>query len=104
MHAQSLVGSATQAQGRSTCIACTHPRALPAAKDPNPQSTLVVDSSSAEWLAGWAERQASLAAPHVRTPVMQHPHAQPLALKAFAEKQGRLQASIGAGWTLVGQP
>ncbi|KAL4419953.1 hypothetical protein ABPG75_007051 [Micractinium tetrahymenae] len=55
------------------------------------KGTVVVDGSGAGWLAGWAERRAALAAPHVRTPVMQHPHAQPLALQAFAEKRGRLQ-------------
>ena len=43
------------------------------------------------WLGGWSQRCAALGAPHVRTPVMQHPHAEPLALQAFADKRGRQQ-------------
>ncbi len=68
------------------------------------QGTIVVDASGSEWLAGWAERRAALAAPHVRTPVMQHPHAQPLALKSFAEKQGRLQVSKRMSWPTLVRP
>ncbi len=54
------------------------------------QNTVVIDPSGA-WLAGWEARQERLAAPHVRTPNTQHPHASPLALADFAVKHGRQQ-------------
>lgn len=58
------------------------------------QGTVVVDSRGA-WLAGWTDRCGRLAAPHVRTPVTQHPHASPLALQAYAEKHGRQEVRSG---------
>lgn len=54
------------------------------------QNTVVVDPSGA-WLTGWEARHERLAAPHVRTPNTQHPHASPLALPDFAVKHERQQ-------------
>ena len=67
------------------------------------QGTVVVDSRGA-WLAGWTDRCERLAAPHVRTPVTQHPHASPLALQDFVEKHGRQEVrggreSMQRAWT-----
>ncbi|KAL4857085.1 Pre-mRNA-processing protein 40A [Chlorella vulgaris] len=57
------------------------------------QDTVVVDRSGG-WLHDWTARQNRLAAPLLRTPVQQHPHAAPLALQAYVEKHGRQQELV----------
>ncbi|PRW33610.1 FAD-dependent oxidoreductase [Chlorella sorokiniana] len=57
------------------------------------QGMVVVDPSGA-WLTGWEARRARLAAPHMRTPNTQHPHASPLALMDFAVKHDRQQELV----------
>ena len=54
---------------------------------------MVIDPSGA-WLTSWAARAARLAAPHMRAPATQHPHASPGALQAWAERQGRQQELV----------
>jgi hypothetical protein len=57
------------------------------------QDTVVVDRGGG-WLHDWTARQNRLAAPLLRTPVQQHPHAAPLALQAYVEKHGRQQELV----------
>ena len=57
------------------------------------QNTVVIDPAGA-WLTSWVARAARLAAPHMRAPATQHPHASPSALQAWAERQGRQQELV----------
>jgi cation diffusion facilitator CzcD-associated flavoprotein CzcO len=51
------------------------------------QQRFIVFDPSGNWMAQWQKRFAALEIPHLRSPAVHHPDANPFALRAFAESR-----------------